>query len=176
METGDKLALSKLKVMYIFNKFDVPISNSELTSFVLENELMDYFALQEVITELYKSKYIDIYLKNGKELYYLTDESLNTLEIFKNMLPKYFTDDVNSKFVEIKKALERKNDLFAHYYKKKDDEYVVSFQVLENRVSIFSLSINVPDEKMAKSVCDKWNSNPEEIFGSIYKTLTSDLQ
>jgi len=46
---------------------------------------------------------------------------------------------------------------------------------MENESIIFSLSINVPDEDLAKHICKKWDSNPEEIFSSIIKTLTTDL-
>ncbi len=175
LEQGNKLALSKLKLLYIFNQFEIPLTNIELTSFVLENNLMDYFIVQQILNDLYKSKFLDIHSNNGHEYYFLTDEGLNAINIFGDMLPDYFKNDVNNKFEKIQKDLKRRNELFGHYYKKSDNEFVVSFQVLENRSVTFNLSINVPTEDMAKSICKKWNSNPEEIFSSILKTLTSDL-
>lgn len=175
LEQGSKLALSKLKLLYIFNQFGIPLTNIELTSFALENNFMDYFLLQQILSDLYKSKFLDIHSQNGHEYYFLTDEGINALNMFGDMLPEYFTKDVNSKFEKMQKDLKRKNELIGHYYKKSDNEFVVSFQVLENRSVVFNLSINVPTEDMAKSICKKWNSNPEEIFSSILKTLTSDL-
>ena len=175
LEQGSKLALSKLKLLYIFNQFGIPLTNMEVSSFALENNFMDYFLLQQILNDLFNSKFIDIHSKNGHEYYFLTDEGINALNMFGDMLPEYFKNEVNSKFEKMQKDLKRKSELFGHYYKKSDNEYVVSFQVLENRSVIFNLSINVPTEDMAKSICKKWNSNPEDIFSSILKTLTSDL-
>lgn len=175
LEQGSKLALSKLKLLYIFNQSGIPLTNMELSSFALENNFMDYFLLQQLLSDLYEAKFLDIHSKNGHEYYFLTDEGINALEMFEDTLPDYFRNDVNSKFGKMKKDSKRKSELFGHYYKKSDNEYVVSFQVLENRSVIFNLSINVPTEEMAKSICNKWNANPESIFSSILKTLTSDL-
>lgn len=174
LEQGDKLALSKLKLLYIFNQFSIPLTNIELTSFVLENNFMEYFILQQILSDLRESNFIDIHSSNGHEYYFLTDEGVNSITMFADMLPEYFTNEVNSKFEKLQKDLKRRNELFGHYYKKSDNEFVVSFQVLENRLVIFNLSINVPTEDMAKSICNKWNSNPEKIFDSILKTLISE--
>jgi len=174
LEQGDKLALSKLKLLYIFNQFSIPLTNIELTSFVLENNFMEYFILQQILSDLRESNFIDIHSSNGHEYYFLTDEGINSITMFADMLPEYFTNEVNSKFGKLQKDLKRRNELFGHYYKKSDNEFVVSFQVLENRLVIFNLSINVPTEDMAKSICNKWNSNPEKIFDSILKTLISE--
>lgn len=175
MEQGNKLALSKLKLLYIFNYFEVPLTNSEVTDFVLESNFMDYFLLQEIFTDLYESKFIELYIKNGHEYYYLTDEGVNAIKMFENILPDYFIEEVQSKFEIKQKNLKRQNELFGHYYKKSDSEYIVSFQVLENRTVVFNLSMNVPTEELAKSICKKWNSDSENLFGDVLKVLTSNL-
>lgn len=175
LEQGNKLALSKLKLLYIFNQFGIPLTNIELTNFVLENNFMEYFILQQILSDLCASKFIDIHSNNGHEYYFLTDEGINSITMFEDMLPEYFVKEVSSKFEKLQKDLKRRNELFGHYYRKSDNEYVVSFQVLENRSVTFNLSINVPTENMAKSICEKWNSNPEKIFNDILNTLTSGL-
>ena len=76
-------------------------------------------------------------------------------------------------FSSLKKIIKKNREILGHYYKRTDDEYIVSLQVMENESSIFSLGINVPDEDTAKLICKKWDSNPEEIFSEIIKTLTS---
>ena len=174
LEQGNKLALSKLKLLYIFNQFAIPLTNIELTNFVLENNFMEYFILQQILNDLHESKFVDIHTSNGHDYYFLTDEGINSITMFADMLPEYFINEVNSKFEKIQRDSKRRTELFGHYFKKSDTEYVVSFQVLEDRLVTFNLSINVPTEEMAKSICNKWNSKPEQIFESILKTLTSE--
>lgn len=175
MEQGNKLALSKLKLLFIFNQFGIPLTNNELTNFVLENNYMDYFLLQQILSDLINSKFLEIYTKDEHEHYYLTDEGINAINMFKNILPIYFITEVENKFNNKQKKAKNKNELFGHYYKKNEDEFVVSFQVLENRNVIFNLSMNVPTEKLAKSICKKWNTSSENIFTSIVKILTKDI-
>ncbi|HCS12060.1 MAG TPA: DUF4364 domain-containing protein, partial [Clostridiales bacterium] len=59
------------------------------------------------------------------------------------------------------------------YYKRKDDEYIVSLQVTENSTTIFNISINVTDEITAKNIIKKWETSPEKIFGQIINALTN---
>ena len=155
LEQGNKLALSKLKLLYIFNQFSIPLTNVEITSFVLENNFMEYFLLQQILSDLRESKFIDIHSSNGHEYYFLTDEGINSINMFADMLPEYFINEVNSKFDNLQKDFKRRTELFGHYYRKSDNVYVVSFQVLDNRMVTFNLSINVPTEEMAKSICNK---------------------
>ena len=95
--------------------------------------------------------------------------------MFVDRLPEYFINQVEQNFSNFKKEIKKHRELLGHYYKKKEDEFIVSLQVMENESIIFSLSLNVPAEELAKNICKKWDSNPEKIFSSIIKILTSDF-
>ena len=69
--------------------------------------------------------------------------------------------------------IEKQREIFGHYYKRKDDEYIVTLQVSENSTTIFNLSINVTDEITAKKIIKKWENNPDKIFGEIINALTN---
>lgn len=175
MESGNKIAQDKLKLLYILNYINIPLTNIEITNFILENNYMDYFSLQQLLGSLCDSKFIKLTSKNGNEYYNVAQAGVAALDMFSEKLPEYFTNDVTANFSHLKKELKRQRELIGHYYKRKDDVYIVNLQVMENESVIFNLSINVPTEASAKSICKKWDSSPEEIFGSIIKTLTTDL-
>ena len=44
--------LYKLIILYMLDKVDFPLSNAQLSEFILEKEYTDYFTLQQVISEL----------------------------------------------------------------------------------------------------------------------------
>lgn len=174
MESGNKIAQYKLKLLYIFNYIDIPLTNTEITNYILENDYMDYFTLQQLLGDLCDAKFLKINAKNGSEYYSISEAGSATLDMFGDKLPDYFKDEVASKFYRTKKELTHQRELLGHYYKASDDIYIVSLQVMENSSVIFSLSINVPTEDQAKTICGKWNTNPEQIFGNILNMLTSD--
>jgi hypothetical protein len=171
--SGNKIAQDKLKLLYILKHIDTPLTNSELTNFILENDVFDYFTLQYLLGDLCDSGFAVPNFKNGHEYYSIAPAGSNALEMFGEKLPEYFINQVEQNFSSLKMEIRKHRELIGHYYKRKEDEYIVSLQVMENGSVIFSLSINVPDEGIAKHICEKWNISPEEIFSSIIKTLTS---
>lgn len=174
MESGNKIAQDKLKLLYILNYINIPLTNIEITNHILENNYMDYFSLQQILGDLCDSKFVKLNSKNGNEYYSISEAGMAALEMFGEKLPSYFTNEIENNFSFFKKELKKQRELIGHYYKR-NDEYIVSLQVMENESVIFNLSVSVPTEILAKNICKKWDSNPEEIFGSIIKTLTSDL-
>ena len=57
-ENSSELAESKLLLLYILKNLKTPISNTQLTEIVLENNLINYFTLQQYISELDSSEFI----------------------------------------------------------------------------------------------------------------------
>lgn len=174
MSSNNKIAQDKLKLLYILNFINLPLTNIEITNFILDNNILDYFTLQELLSDLCNSKFVVLNSKNGHEYYSISEAGAAALEMFGEILPEYFKEEVRLNLSYLKKEIKKHRELLGHYYKRKDDEYIVNLQVMENQSVIFSLSINVIDEETAKSICKKWDSNPEEIFSNIVRTLTMD--
>lgn len=169
----NRMAQDKLKLLYILNSVNVSLTNLEITNFVLDNDILDYFSLQLLLSDLKEAGFIVQTFKNNEKYYSITQAGIDALDMFGEKLPDYFIKQVEDNFSNLKMTIKKNREILGHYYKKTDDEYIVSLQVMENESGIFSLSLNVPDEETAKSICKKWDSNPEEIFSKIIKTLTS---
>lgn len=173
--SSNKIAQDKLKLLYILKYINTPLTNIEITNFILDNDIMDYFTLQEFLGDLCDSNFVLLNSKNGNEYYSISKEGIEVFDMFGDKLPDYFLKQVEKSFSVFKMEIKKHRELLGHYYKKQDDEFIVSLQAIENESTIFSLSVNVPEEELAKHICKRWDSNPEEIFSKIIKTLTSDL-
>lgn len=173
MKSGNKIAQDKLKLLYILNFIDLPLTNIEITNYILEYDMMDYFTLQLLLSDLCDAKFTLIKTSNGIEYYSVSETGKAALEMFSDKLPEYFIKEVENNFSRIKKHIKMQRELFGHYYKRKDDEYIVSLQVTENSTTIFNISINVTDEITAKNIIRKWEAAPEKIFGQIINALTN---
>lgn len=172
--SGNKIAQDKLKLLYILKYIDTPLTNAEITNFVLENDILDYFTLQYLLGDLCDSDFVVSSFKNGNKYYSISEAGADALDMFGEKLPEYFIRQVEQNFSSLKMEIKKHRELVGHYYKREEDEYIVSLQVMENGSVIFSLSVNVPDEDIAKHICRKWDNSPEEIFSSIIKALTSE--
>lgn len=171
LESGNKLAQIKLKVLFILNTLNLPITNMDLTRFILENNYMDYFTLQEVILELQKDGFVDSGQTEGMESYSITTTGQETVEMFSARVPNSFKLEIADLLKTLQKEVKRNKDLFAHYYQRKDKDFTVILQAIEESVTIFNLSLNVPTEKLAKDIVAKWKRNPDKIYSEIINIL-----
>ena len=65
-ENSAELAENKLLVLYVIKSLKYPISNTQLTEIILENNFINYFTLQQYITELLSSEFLKYIEKNDK--------------------------------------------------------------------------------------------------------------
>ena len=52
--------LYKLIILYMLDKVNFPLSNAQLSEFILEKEYTDYFTVQQAISELVETKLIRV--------------------------------------------------------------------------------------------------------------------
>jgi hypothetical protein len=132
---------------------------------------MDYFTLQEIILELQKDGFVDSGQTEGKESYTITTIGQETVEMFSARVPNSFKLEITDLLKTLQKEVKRNKDLFAHYYQRKDKDFTIILQAIEESVTIFNLSLNVPTEKLAKDIVAKWKKNPDKIYSEIINIL-----
>ena len=78
---AETLMLYKLIVLYILDKVDFPLTNGQLTNFILEKEYTNYFNIQQTINELVDDEYISSETIRNSSLYQITDSGRETLSL-----------------------------------------------------------------------------------------------
>ena len=85
--SSEELAYHKLLILYILEKINMDLTNSQITQVVLETEVMNYFSLQQFLAQLMESKFLTIYEDSNKEYYTLTKKGIETLDYFLTRIP-----------------------------------------------------------------------------------------
>lgn len=66
----DALTLYKLIILYMLDKVDFPLTNSQLSEFILDKGYTDYFKLQQAISELQDAEFISVkIIRNSSSLH-----------------------------------------------------------------------------------------------------------
>ncbi len=167
----NSFTIYKLMILYMLNKLDCKLTNSQLSQFFVTNKYTDYFNIQQTLSELVSSGFIDKFVIRNTSYYAITSEGYEALTFFKNQIPKGAMDDINA-FLETNK-FELKNEVgtIADYYKHTTGDYIAHCQIMEGKSLLYELSISVPSEEEAKQVCDNWRLASEEIYAFVMKTL-----
>ncbi|NLV88030.1 MAG: DUF4364 family protein, partial [Tissierellia bacterium] len=70
----EELAQNKLLLLYIIKFSNRTFTNNELTEFVLERNYMNYFFIQQYLSELVDSHFIEKTNTDSKEVYKLLEK------------------------------------------------------------------------------------------------------
>lgn len=164
-------ALYKLIVLYILKKVEFPLTNSQISAFILEEQYTDYFTLQETLADMVESKLLDTEIIRTSTHYSLTELGTETLEYFGHQISKAIQDDVEKYLKKNKIQLRNENSVIADYHKNEAGDFTVRFQVKEKEEYVIDLSLNVPLEQQAIIMCDNWRKKNVEIYKYLMKEL-----
>ena len=155
----------------MLEKVDFPLTNGQISEFILEKGYTSYFTLQQAISEMVSAGFIREESTHNRTLYHLTDEGAETIQFFKNNISPAIRNDIDTFIVE--KAYEVKNEVSvkADYYPNKSSEYSVRCQIYEGDSALIDLTISVPTEEEAVSVANNWNQKHQEIYALIMANL-----
>ncbi len=174
VENTEELAQSKLLLLFIIDKSNTPLSNEELTEFILEKNYMNYFLTQQYLSELVETGFIEYREEDNKKVYKILDKGKVTLSYFEDRLPISIKNEIFIKFKQTKEEEKLAAEIVGEYFKKDNGEYLVNLKLIENTETLFSLYLNVSTEKQAKKFCEIWKANTEYIYINVFNMLAGE--
>ncbi len=163
--------LYKLIILYMLDKIDFPLTNSQISEFILNEGYTNYFTLQQTISELSESGFIHEESTHSRTFYHLTEEGAQTLKFFKNDISPAIQEDINAFLKEKKYELKNEVSVKADYYQNSNGEYSVRCQVLEQGSSLIDLTITAPTEAEAQTMANNWTKKNQEVYAAIMASL-----
>lgn len=166
-----QLAKHKLILLYIFDKFSMALTNTQITQFIMEKDYMNYFLLQQFLGELVSNGMLEYSKSNNSFFYVLTEKGKRTLQYFKGRLSSELINELDKSIEQKKQRLLKEMQITADYLKKNENEYIVDLKVIENNITLIDLKLNVVSNKQAKQICEKWKTQAQNIYGDIINLL-----
>jgi predicted transcriptional regulator len=168
-----ELAENKLLLLYILNSIDMPVTNSHITQIVLENNLINYFALQQYLSELTSSGFIDDSIEGSKHSLKITKSGKDTLELFLSRVSQSKRDTVDN-YLEINlPEILNELEITAEYTPSKDSNFMVSLRLAGKKGPLIDIKLPARTKEEAKDMCSQWKENSRELYCSIMELLKS---
>ncbi len=171
---GEMLMLYKLIILYILDRVDFKMTNSQLTKFITEREYTSYWNVQTVLNELVSNKFISQETTMSQTLYGLTSEGKEILDLTYKEISKDIRDDIDIYLTNEKYSLREEVSSLADYYESTPGEYIAELKIIERNSAILELKLSVPSVQTATTVCDKWKQKNADIYAYILNTLMGD--
>ena len=159
-----ELAQHKLVILYIIKGADHIFTKDDLNKFILENDLINFFFLNQYISELENNNLIAV---DRESRLYITDEGAFALNMFVNKLPQNLTDMLTDKLNSFKKLKITEQAVNATYFNDDAGHYICELSIKEDSNNIMILNLEVPGEDFAKKICENFNKSPSEYYLKI---------
>lgn len=165
----------KLIALFIIDNFKMPVPNSFVVDTLMLEPFVNYFDLQQQMAELEEEELVTYYNEDADKFYSLTQKGTQALEFFSLRIPKTVRERllraIKIKVKDLKNALSIK----AEYKKINDIEYGVTLGISEGNFDMFSVTISVSDELMAKKMCASFKNNPQALYSEFLSALTKNI-
>lgn len=167
----DPLTLYKLIILYMLDRVSFSMTKSQVSDFVLGKEYTNFLTFQQVISELIETNLISADSIRNRTHLAITDAGRETLDFFGNRISEAIKKDVDSYFAEHEYALRNEVSVLGDYYKSTSGEYEARLIAKDRGIKLVEITLSVPTEDIAASICDNWQRKNQEI----YEYLTTRL-
>lgn len=167
----DPLTLYKLIVLYMLDRVSFPLTKSQVSDFILEKEYTNFLTLQQVISELSDAGLLGTKSIRNRTHLAITDEGRETLDFFGNRISDAIKNDINEYFDEHEFALRNEVSIQGDYYKSTSGEFEARLIARERGINLIDLTLSVPVEEVAASICDNWQKKNQEIYKFLVEQL-----
>ena len=168
---AEGLTLYKLIILYMLEKLDFPLTNAQISEFILEQGYTNYFTLQQAISEMVEAGFIREENTHNRTLYHLTEDGSQTISFFKDNISSAIRNDIDNYMKEKNYELKNEVSVKADYYKNTSKEWTVRCQITEQETTLLDLSLTVPTETEAVNVVNNWNRKNQELYALIMQNL-----
>ena len=170
----EPLTLYKLMTLYMLNKVNFPLTDAQISDFFLNKEYTTYFSFRQVISELIETILITSETVRNASYYKITDDGIETIDLFTSKIPVAIIDDMDIFILENKYELRNEVGTLSDYYKSTNQDYVVNCQIKEGPNILIDINISVPSEDVAETMCNNWKGASQELYSTIMKTLMKE--
>lgn len=168
---SETFTLYKLIVLYMLNKLEFPLTNGQISEFILEKGYTTYFTLQQAISEMVEAGFIREESTHNRTLYHLTDEGRETIRYFSNNISAAIREDIDTYMAEKNYQLKNEVSMKADYYKINSREFAVRCQIVENESPLIDLTVTVPSEHEAIHVLNNWTTKSQAVYAAVMQNL-----
>ena len=170
----EQLTLYKLMILYLIEKVDFPLSNSQISEFILDKGYTNYFTVQRALHELEEENMLRVKQIRNMSHYALSDEGSEAIEMFEYQIPNSIKEDIAQFLKEKEYELRKEASVTADFYPSKGDEYTVNLKIREKENLLLEINLNVVSRDQAVYICDHWEKKHSDVYSMLIEKLLFD--
>ena len=167
----ESLTLYKLSVLYMLEKVAFPLTQSQISEFVLDKGYTDYLTLQKVLSELNITNLVNAFTTHNRTQLTITAEGKETLGFFENRIGEAIKREIDEYLKENSFELRNEVSVVSNYYKTVNGDYEAALWAKDRDTTLVEIKMSVPTPHLAASICDNWLKKNQEVYQILTKML-----
>lgn len=167
----DPLTLYKLIVLYMLNRVNFPLTAAQIQNFILEQDYTNFLTLQQVFAELEDAGMLSSQTIGNRTQLKITEEGIQTLHYFDSRISPSTKQDIDDYLQKNEMTLRNEISVQSHYYKSTSGEYEANLIAKDRNITLVNLTLSVPTEELARSICENWQTKNTEIYQYLIQAL-----
>jgi predicted transcriptional regulator len=164
----------KIMLLYLINKMDIPLSNSQITQFALEENYMNFYSTQQYLKEMVEIEYLDTSTDNNTTRYTITGDGIKALDTLAGQIPTHLKNRITKYVAQNRKEVMKGFETTAnHFYDHDTSEYIVKCGVYDYDTLLMELNLSVVNKEQALIICNNWKANVGRLHAQIINILLS---
>lgn len=168
---SDASTLYKLIILYMLDKVDFPLTNAQITDFILEKDYTNYFNIQQSISELKDRNLIVSETIRNSSYFKITNAGRETIHFFDSDISEAIRKDINVFLQDNKYKLRQEVSILADYYENKKDDFIATCYVIEQGSKLVEVNLSVSTEQEARTICNNWKNKSQDVYAYLIQTL-----
>ena len=170
-----KLAKNKLTIMHLLQKMGIALSNSEICQFLLEKDYMDYFSIQQYLSELEAAGWLEKTQDQNNTRYTLTDDGEEVINYFINRISEEVKNEINIYVKENGRRIRAEYAVTANYYPELNGDFLVKCGLCDdNGATLMEITVSVVSKEQAQMVCHNWRKRVNKYYREFLSALATE--
>lgn len=171
----DQIAQRKLIILQLIKSMGIPLSNSEICQFLLNKDYMNYFTVQQYLSELVDVGWLKKNREQNSTRYTLTFDGEDTINYFSHHIPSDIKNEIRTYAKENSKRIREEYAVTANYFLELNGDYLVKCSLCDyNGAPMMEISLSVVSKEIAQNVCRNWRKNVSALYGSFMQQLAKE--
>ena len=165
----------KMVILEFLNQAGFSLSNAQITDFILETGITNYFSVQEALHDLVAGGMIREERTNNTTYYACNKKAQEPLSLFQEKISSNIREEIKQYLKEHKNTMQKQNAVVAHYHSSKSGDYLCTLRIQNEEGLLFSMSTHVPSQTMAEIICTNWKEKYDTVYPLLHEVVYDNL-
>ena len=171
---SNSLAENKVLILYTLNTINREITDTDLFKIISTINNINYFYFRDILVDLVESKLVGTYTKEEQNVYEITTEGKNSLELTVDILPGIIKLKADNIFKQQLLTIADEESISAEFIPESENDYTVKCKIVENNKTIFEIRTFAGSNEQAKKISDNWRRNAKKIYPQVINLLNNE--